>query len=55
MKELLMRVSTLLGGLALFVYGMNGMSDGLREAAGEKLKQILKVVTKSTWSCATRM
>ncbi len=46
-----MRVSTLLGGLALFVYGMNGMSDGLREAAGEKLKQILKVVTKSTWSC----
>ena len=38
MKELLMRVSTLLGGLALFVYGMNGMSDGLREAAGEKLR-----------------
>lgn len=27
-----------IGGLAFFVYGMNLMSDGLQQVAGEKLK-----------------
>ena len=31
----------LFGGLALFIYGMNLMSDGLQKAAGEKMKNIL--------------
>jgi phosphate:Na+ symporter len=34
-----------LGGLALFIFGMNIMSDGLREAAGQKLRSVLSVMT----------
>ena len=38
---------TLFGGLALFIYGMNLMSDGLQKAAGEKMKHILALLTKN--------
>lgn len=38
---------TLFGGLALFIYGMNLMSDGLQKAAGEKMKKILAMLTKN--------
>ena len=31
----------LIGGLALFLYGMNSMSDALQKAAGEKMKKIV--------------
>src|SRR5699024_4711633 len=36
---------SLLGGLALFLYGMQMMSDGLEAAAGNKMKQILEKLT----------
>ena len=32
----------LCGGLALFLYGMHMMSDGLEAVAGERMKQILE-------------
>ena len=35
------------GGLALFVYGMGLMSDGLKEAAGERMKAVLGYMTKN--------
>lgn len=35
----------LLGGLALFLYGMQMMSAGLEEAAGDKMKRILEKLT----------
>lgn len=35
----------LLGGLALFLYGMQMMSDGLEAAAGNRMKQILERLT----------
>ena len=35
----------LLGGLALFLYGMQMMSDGLETAAGDKMKTILEKLT----------
>lgn len=37
----------LLGGLALFLYGMQMMSDGLEKAAGDRLKQILEKLTSN--------
>ena len=37
----------LLGGLALFLYGMELMSDGLKKAAGEKMKLILAALSKN--------
>lgn len=36
---------SLFGGLALFLYGMNMMSDGLEAAAGNKMKEILEKIT----------
>ena len=38
---------TLFGGLALFIYGMNLMSDGLQKTAGEKMERILGILTKN--------
>lgn len=35
----------LLGGLGLFLYGMNVMSTGLQKAAGDKLKSIIGMLT----------
>ena len=35
----------LLGGLALFLYGMQMMSDGLEDAAGNRMKRILEKLT----------
>lgn len=35
----------MLGGLALFLYGMQMMSNGLEEAAGNQMKQILQKLT----------
>lgn len=37
----------LLGGLALFLFGMNMMSECLQKAAGEKMKAILALLTKN--------
>lgn len=34
-----------LGGLGLFLYGMNLMGDGLQKAAGSKLKRIIEALT----------
>ncbi len=38
-------ILSLLGGLALFLYGMQMMSNGLEAAAGNKMKQILEKLT----------
>ncbi len=37
----------LLGGLALFLYGMDMMSDGLQKAAGERMRYILGLLTRN--------
>ena len=38
---------TLFGGLALFLYGMKMMSDGLEAAAGDRLHLILEKLTSN--------
>ena len=37
----------LLGVLAVFIFGMNMMSDCLQKAAGERMKSILALLTKN--------
>ncbi|RLI96611.1 MAG: hypothetical protein DRO99_04170, partial [Candidatus Aenigmatarchaeota archaeon] len=37
----------LAGGLALFLFGINLLSEGLQKAAGEKLKDLLEKLTKN--------
>lgn len=40
-------VISLMGGLALFIFGMNQMSDGLKLVAGSYLKKILERLTQN--------
>ena len=40
-------IMALLGGLAMFLYGMEQMSDGLQSAAGDKLKDVLAGLTRN--------
>lgn len=47
MDERVNIVFGLLGGLAMFLYGMNSMSDALQKAAGERMKRILGFLTKN--------
>ena len=47
MMDVLLRVFTLLGGLAFFLYGMNVMSGGLSKIAGGSLERSLKVMTSN--------
>ena len=37
----------LMGGLGLFLYGMNLMGDGLQKSAGSKLKRIVELLTSN--------
>lgn len=42
-------IAGLIGGLAMFLYGMNIMSGGLTKASGGKLESILAGITKNRW------
>ena len=47
MNEKLQIVFGLVGGLAIFIYVMNMMSECLQKAAGEKMKSILALLTRN--------
>lgn len=47
MNETMKVIFGLVGGLAIFIYGMNMMSECLQKAAGEKMKSILSMLTKN--------
>ena len=47
MNDYIQLTIAVLGGLALFVYGMGLMSDGLKETAGERLKTALGYMTRN--------
>jgi len=40
-------IISLLGGLGLFLFGMNAMSEGMQKSAGERLRSILENVTRN--------
>ena len=46
-SETVQIIITMLGGLALFIYGMNLMSDGLQKCAGERMRKILSLLTRN--------
>lgn len=47
MNDTVKTIFGLIGGLAMFLYGMNSMSDALQKTAGEKMKKILGFFTKN--------
>ena len=46
-KMNIFNVLSMLGGLALFLYGMNTLGDGLSKLSGGKLERILEKMTNS--------
>ena len=40
-------IISLLGGLGMFLYGMNAMGDGLEKSAGKKMQQIIEALTSN--------
>lgn len=47
MNETLQIIFGLFGGLAIFLFGMNMMSDSLQKVAGERMRTILGMLTKN--------
>ncbi|MBI5417358.1 Na/Pi cotransporter family protein [Candidatus Poribacteria bacterium] len=39
----------IIGGLAIFLYGINTIDDGLKNLAGNKIRNIISIVTKNKW------
>lgn len=46
-KWVFMLIIGLIGGLAIFLFGMDMMSDGMKKTAGSKLRQILSKITNN--------
>ena len=46
-RDVFMALSTVLGGLALFLLGISIMTDGHQQAAGKRLRQVLSSVARS--------
>jgi phosphate:Na+ symporter len=51
--EIVTIIFGLLGGLALFLYGMEQMTDGLKTVAGKKMKKLLSRMTSNRFKGAT--
>ena len=48
-EEIILEIAiSLLGGLGLFLYGMNLMAEGIQKSAGDKLKKIVEKLTSNT-------
>ncbi|MCD8396663.1 MAG: Na/Pi cotransporter family protein [Lachnospiraceae bacterium] len=47
MNDVMEIIFGLFGGLAIFIFGMNLMSECLQKAAGERMKQILGLLTRN--------
>lgn len=46
-KDDLEMILKFIGGLGMFLYGMNVMADGLQKSAGNKLKKLMEFLTKN--------
>ena len=46
-KDDLEMILKFIGGLGMFLYGMNVMADGLQKSAGSKLKKLMEFLTKN--------
>jgi phosphate:Na+ symporter len=49
-RDLFLLIVTLLGGMALFIHGMMWMSGGLQQAAGDRLRIILRLAGRNRFS-----
>ena len=47
--DILSAIIQLMGGLAMFLYGIEVMGDGLKNSSGDTLKRVLEKVTGNVW------
>lgn len=47
--ELIANIAQFIGGLGMFLYGLDVMADGLQKSAGDKMKNLLAVLTGKRW------
>lgn len=45
--QIIQALFSFIGGLGMFLYGMNIMADGLQKAAGNKMKKLLGILTNN--------
>lgn len=45
----IVEILTLIGAVGLFLYGMKLMSEGIQKAAGDRLRNILSLMTNNRW------
>ena len=45
-------ILAMVGGLALFLYGMQVLGDGLKRTSGGRLEEILESLTSNKWKGA---
>ena len=48
---MLLQILTLLGSLAMFLYGMSLMSGGLQKMAGNKMRSFMAKMTSNNFKC----
>ena len=48
---MLLQILTLLGSLAMFLYGMSLMSGGLQKMAGDRMRSFMAKMTSNTFKC----
>ena len=39
----------MIGGLGLFIYGIQLMGDGLQKTAGDRLRKVIEILTSKPW------
>ena len=49
--QMLLQILTLLGSLAMFLYGMSLMSGGLQKMAGNRLRVFMAKMTSNNFKC----
>lgn len=47
--DLIIKVLTIIGGIALFLFGMKLMSEALQRVAGSRIRKFMGLMTSSTW------
>ena len=47
-------ILAMVGGLALFLYGMQVLGDGLKRTSGGRLEEILESLTSNNWAVLSR-
>ena len=52
-QEVITALGIVLGGIALFIYGIDQMSDGLKSMAGNRIREYIEKYTRNLFMAVT--